>query len=123
LPFVGAEAFTGSCIDGEAGGDAFGFGAGDGGAVEVSGLVRAVVAHEGVDAVGEVGGDGTEGVVVVPAALDHEALVEGGEVGVVLPGDVGGEVERPAEQGGAGFAERPRRCASPEEASRGVRPV
>jgi len=86
----------GGGVHGEAGRDGFRLGRADGVAVEVAGLVGPILAHEGVDAVGEAGGDGTQRLVVVPAAFDHEAAVEGGEVRIMFTSDVSGEVERPA---------------------------
>ncbi len=54
---------------------------------------------------GEVGGDGAERLVVAPAAVDHQPLVEGGELWVVLAGNVSCEVKRPAQQAWPGFAD------------------
>ncbi len=74
--------------------------------VKVSELVGPVLSKQGVDAVGEVRGDGAEGLVVVPAALDHQAAVQVCEVRIFLSRDVRGELEGPAKQVGAGLADR-----------------
>jgi hypothetical protein len=73
-----AEAFAGDGGDGEAGGEAGGVRVGYGAPLEIVAFVGSVLAEEGVDAVGEVGGDGAERLATVASACEHEASVEVG---------------------------------------------
>jgi len=83
--------------NGVAGGETSRFDLVDGVAVDVSGLVGVSAGEGGPYPADQFSGCGAGGLDVVVAPFTHHPLIEGGELGVVLAGDVGGLVERQPE--------------------------
>jgi hypothetical protein len=73
------------------GDDAPALGEVDAAPVDVAADVGRAGAQHAEDAVHETVGDGAERLLVVMAAVGHQAMVDGGEFGIRAAGDVGGE--------------------------------
>gem|GEM_PF-4461808 len=69
--------------------DGAGLTPGDGLAIYVPQFIRTVFFEDDVDAVEEVSGTGADGLRVMSASFDHLLVVDGGDLRVVEPGDIG----------------------------------
>ena len=59
--------------------------------IDIAQLVRAIVAQQDVDAIQKVGSAGADGLEVVLAKIHHLLEIDGSDLGVPLPGDLGVE--------------------------------